>query len=344
MELKLKNKKEKNTITLLNAEMDSFFSSYKPFEFATILKKREIENSYPAPIEFEIKDFSSNKNGYLFFVSNNKDFNSFKKYRFDSSSFFIDNLYPGLTYYCKAKNISTSQESNILSFKTKYSPRTLRIDGVKNVRDIGGEKIGNKHVKLGMIYRGANLDEISKDGKEQFSSLGIKTIIDLREKNYRKKTLDNLTYIDLPDFGGPCYAKGNLSILKSELEKSLLLEIKTFANEDNYPIYFHCQIGRDRTGTLSFILKGLLGVSYEELIKDYELSFFSTCGTADYRDSLGHDLKESIESLYNFFLEKDKEKNKRNPTLKKGIELFLLEIGISKEEISSIRKIMLGAK
>ncbi|HBM70741.1 MAG TPA: hypothetical protein DD377_05270 [Firmicutes bacterium] len=344
MELKIKNKKENDTITLLNAEMNSFFSSYKPFVFATTLKKREVENSYPAPIEFEINDFSSNKNAYLFFISNNKDFKDFKKYHFDSSSFFIDNLYPGLTYYCKVKNITTNQESNILSFKTKNSPRTLRIDGVKNVRDIGGSKIGNEHIKLGKVYRGANLDEISKEGKEQFSSLGIKTIIDLREKNYRKKTLNNVNYIDLPDSGGPCYAKGDLSILKTELQKSLALEIKTFANEDNYPIYFHCQIGRDRTGTLSFILKGLLGVSYEELIKDYELSFFSTCGTSDYRDTLGHDLKESIESLYNFFLEKDKEKNKKNPTLKEGIELFLLEIGVSKKEISSIKKIMLGTK
>ena len=39
-------------------------------------------------------------------------------------------------------------------------------------------------------------------------------------------------------------------------------------------IYFHCRIGTDRTGTLAYILEGLLGVSDEEKLQDYELSFF----------------------------------------------------------------------
>ena len=40
-------------------------------------------------------------------------------------------------------------------------------------------------------------------------------------------------------------------------------------------IYFHCRIGTDRTGTLAYILEGLLGVSEEDRVDDYELSFFS---------------------------------------------------------------------
>ena len=40
----------------------------------------------------------------------------------------------------------------------------------------------------------------------------------------------------------------------------------------------HCQGGCDRTGTLSFQLLGLLGVSESDLAKEYELSSFSDVG------------------------------------------------------------------
>ena len=43
---------------------------------------------------------------------------------------------------------------------------------------------------------------------------------------------------------------------------------------DGKNIYFHCRIGTDRTGTLAYILEGLLGVTDEERLEDYELSFF----------------------------------------------------------------------
>ena len=48
----------------------------------------------------------------------------------------------------------------------------------------------------------------------------------------------------------------------------------------NYgPIYFHCAIGRDRTGTLAFLIEGLLGMSKSDIYKDYELTNFSYFNT-----------------------------------------------------------------
>jgi hypothetical protein len=44
---------------------------------------------------------------------------------------------------------------------------------------------------------------------------------------------------------------------------------------DKKSIYFHCKIGTDRTGTLAYFLEGLLGVSDEERLQDFELSYFS---------------------------------------------------------------------
>jgi hypothetical protein len=39
-------------------------------------------------------------------------------------------------------------------------------------------------------------------------------------------------------------------------------------------VYFHCKIGTDRTGTFAYFLEGLLGVSEEDRLQDYELSYF----------------------------------------------------------------------
>ena len=40
-------------------------------------------------------------------------------------------------------------------------------------------------------------------------------------------------------------------------------------------MYFHCHGGSDRTGTLAFLLEGLLGVSESDLSKDFELTYYS---------------------------------------------------------------------
>ena len=51
-----------------------------------------------------------------------------------------------------------------------------------------------------------------------------------------------------------------------------------FADETAYPIYMHCQGGGDRTGTLAFLLGAVLGMSYDDLITDYEFSNLSVSG------------------------------------------------------------------
>ena len=46
------------------------------------------------------------------------------------------------------------------------------------------------------------------------------------------------------------------------------------AGNDDFSLLFHCRIGADRTGTLAYFLEGLLGVSEEDRIEDYELTYF----------------------------------------------------------------------
>ena len=45
-------------------------------------------------------------------------------------------------------------------------------------------------------------------------------------------------------------------------------------------VYISGTVGADRTATLAFLINGLLGVSEEDLAKDYELSSFASDGTS----------------------------------------------------------------
>ena len=51
-----------------------------------------------------------------------------------------------------------------------------------------------------------------------------------------------------------------------------------FADPSAYPLYFHCQGGGDRTGTVAFLLENMLGVSDADCLNDYELSNLSASG------------------------------------------------------------------
>lgn len=43
-------------------------------------------------------------------------------------------------------------------------------------------------------------------------------------------------------------------------------------------VYFHCSLGRDRTGTMGVIIMGVLGVREGEISKEYELTYFAPVG------------------------------------------------------------------
>ena len=61
---------------------------------------------------------------------------------------------------------------------------------------------------------------------------------------------------------------------KDSSKEAFAKAFRVFLDETNYPIDFHCIAGADRTGSLAFILNGLLGVDEEELWRDWEVTAF----------------------------------------------------------------------
>ena len=104
-----------------------------------------------------------------------------------------------------------------------------------------------------------------------------------------------------------------------------------FADKNNYPIYYHCWGGADRTGTISFLVNGLCGVSEKELIQDYEFTSYSIFG-----------VRADNYTAYKFDDFLVKLKIYEGATLSAKIETYLLSIGVTADEIYNIKAIMFG--
>jgi hypothetical protein len=171
------------------------------------------------------------------------------------------------------------------SFSTAGQMRHLKVEGTANVRDLGGwPTASGKTVRYGMIFRGAELNgghDLTPQGIEALRLAGIKAELDLRSdseaRSITKSVLGN----------GVAYKRTPLGQTQSHMEgltnskatyKTALQYVMTSVKNDK-PVYFHCAIGRDRTGTLAFLLEGVLGMSKSDIYKDYELTNFSFFNT-----------------------------------------------------------------
>ena len=99
---------------------------------------------------------------------------------------------------------------------------------------------------------------------------------------------------------------------------------ETLAQEENYPVYLHCNYGMDRTGMICYILEALLGMSPEDCYRDWELSVFV--------------YDDSNQPLMDQFVAKFQELE--GQTLQDKAENYLLCIGITQDQIDDIRSIL----
>ena len=283
-------------------------------------------------------------------------------------------LYPNTAYWWRVTD-ANGLASAIGSFRTDNAPRLIRareridIRGVKNMRDLGGyAAMDGKMTKYDMLFRGAMLlypasenthasERITEYGKEVLIALGISTELDLRDNtDYGGQTeaaLPNCSYFRTT-------YRGYTSIFPvSAYPESVFYDTRStpafhdiftmLADESSYPVYFHCLVGQDRTGTLAYLILGLLGVSYEDITKDYELSAFSSVGnmnrakdwnyTGDGVPSGVHQEKAVWQRMHEVML---KAYAPETGNLSDAVANYLMtECGITEEQIATIRSLLL---
>ena len=177
---------------------------------------------------------------------------------------------------------------------------------------------------------GSHNISISDEDKILFlSELGIKSDIDFRTANEAGNITESPLGNSVQYYHYPitAYDEG----LSAEDISGYTNIFQTLADENNYPVYLHCYGGADRTGTVCYLLNGLLGVSYEDLTRDYELTSFSVFGIRSRRETA------AFGNFVNYI-----DNNFGGTTLQERIELFMhKKLGITQEETDSIKSILL---
>ena len=122
---------------------------------------------------------------------------------------------------------------------------------------------------------------------------------------------------------------------KPEIKK--VFEI--FADRDNYPMYFHCNIGTDRTGMIAYLLNAYLGVNEVNLYFDY---LFSNFGLIALPNAYSSDpTYKTLSDLTKPTGAAGIVSSFAGNTLSEKAKNCLLSCGISEETLTSIRSIFL---
>ncbi len=254
------------------------------------------------------------------------------------------NPYSGVKYYWQViatMNDNSLVYSDIFNFETSKLPRTLYLPGVSNTRDLGGQETSSgKRTKEGLLYRGMRLEAATEEAQiELKQNLGVKTDLDLRGIGEGTENPLNMpNYYHFPSPIEYTYNTANTSGIEYYGEGSLVPSfgnaVKVLANKDNYPVYFHCSVGRDRTGLLGMVINFLCGVSKEDAFKDFTLSLFSTSGCLSKGSPV---LYDRFINIVNFFNEFD-----GNNLSEKTEDYLVRHAGVTHAECENVRKIMTG--
>lgn len=241
-----------------------------------------------------------------------------------------------------------TNSSDWSAFLTKDAPpRNLYVEGITNVRDLGGWLTAEGRVRQGMIYRCGKLNEsgtlqpdgtvavnveITAAGIEMMRNvLGVKSEIDLRMKEAHDCEVGGITSSPLGEDVNyyNCELEWDQGNYLTDNIESVKYFFELASDINNYPIIFHCNIGTDRTGLFAFLINGLLGVDEEDLYRDY---LFSNFGDIDNTRTLSNIQNNYLATI----------KNYRGATLAEKIENCLTElVGVPQSQLDTIKVILL---
>lgn len=259
------------------------------------------------------------------------DFSDAVRYELPESqrSIEIHNLKVDTDYYYK---VLVAGQEHLGTFHTALSTRYIYIPGLENVRDIGGiTTLDGKRIKQGVLIRGVEPDGLSTvecfipdDKLEEAKQLcNFVYDMDLRAKRVYLGDFTSRWGIPHEFYYAPQYGE----VFNTGFRASLKRVFSALANAENYPMYMHCTWGRDRTGTTIYLLQGVLNVSEEDMVQEYLRSsyWYKKMVTSE-------DLRVIVAGMEPY----------AGNTLQEKIVTFLItEIGLTEDEIASIRSIFL---
>ena len=309
------------TVSLLTEVQQAFIQQVREYKGVdNIIMRVSGEHSLPNGVELA---WETSRSSSLVEISETADFKAPLTLSVEGNRVTVENLKVGTTYYWRVDRCEPSV------FHTKdEQPRFIHLENGMNIRDLGGWKTQDgKRIRQGMLYRGCALGDGVLTEKAKFivkEVLNIRTDLDLRQSSVGVLTEspmgEQVKLVCIPTDGYSAFFVG-------DRKESCRRIFEFLADESNYPIYFHCAGGADRTGALAFVLEMCLGVSEEDAMLDYELTSLSAYG---YRSRYG---SQFYDVLAKYGTEAD--------SLNDKVHAFLLDCGITESTIAAVKKILL---
>lgn len=167
--------------------------------------------------------------------------------------------------------------------------RRIELDGCVNFRDLGGYPTSEGHsIRWRTLFRSDALHALTPSDVRQLTEIGLSDIVDLRSsyeldaEGRGPLEREAIAFHHTPLFDGDPQAghraaPANLTLGDRYLglmligQKKIANVVRILALARGGAVY-HCAAGKDRTGVISAVLLGALGVPDELIIADYALS------------------------------------------------------------------------
>jgi len=116
-------------------------------------------------------------------------------------------------------------------------------------------------------------------------------------------------------------------------QKKIVAVFEIFTIPQNYPILFYCNTGKDRTGIISALVLGMIGVGDSAIVEDYHNSQSQLEEVRKYQSFRSEAPKEAISEMLSWL-------KKKHGT----INDYLNTIGFSNEKQQAVKKIIFDPK
>ena len=304
-------------ISFLSQEQKAFFND--PYRFnphTPVIEPRKIDLTSPVPADF-VWEGGTEKS--VLQISRRKDFKTLirqiqgrsrklkdGRMRFRAK---IANLEHGRKYFWRVTD--GKKFSAVRTFTVADElPRWVSVPEVTNVRDLGGWKTASgKRIRQGMLFRGGQFNpawtnqpggsKITPAGRKVLlEDLKIHTELDLRSGK-TASALPGIPRYELITFSAYATWGGTpgQGIFSDAMRPQVKKIFELFADPSAYPLYFHCQGGGDRTGTVAFLLENMLGVNDADCLTEYELSNLSVSGERSRYSEVWTKFMEKLETI-----------------------------------------------
>lgn len=209
-----------------------------------------------------------------------------------------------------AESTSTSStDTTSTRAETTLPGRELALEGSDNTRDIGGYTTNSgKTVRWNKVFRSDSLNEVTEKDRDTLAKKNIDTVVDFRgakeiaedgadrvpesthlvhapmlgTKNHElAETITTALESGNPDTIEDALGDGEAAKRNKEMYADLLSSqdaldgygetLRSIADSDHAVLY-NCTDGKDRTGVMTAVLLGVLGVPDETITKDFVLS------------------------------------------------------------------------